>query len=169
MVPVDHVARIITACAFHGRLAEVVHITSYPGSTFEQLFSALIKFGFDINMADYSTWSDALRRDFAQSSINALYPLQHFVLHDLQHRLQAPILDDRNASSVLLADNAWTQEDFRVGRSVTTEDIGKYLAFLVGAGFLNSPTRLAALTLPSVPLMLVTLRSKHMGGRAGHV
>jgi L-aminoadipate-semialdehyde dehydrogenase len=169
MVPVDYAARIITASAFHaGPDTPVVHVTGRPCSTFDQVFSALNEFGFDVDMTDYNAWCGVLRRDFAQNSTNALYPLQHFVLDNLQQRLQAPILDNRNAAALLLADRDWTGEDLTARNSVTTEDIGKYLAYLVCIGFLDAPTKPAATALPSVPLDLVALKSKHVGGRGGH-
>ena len=53
-------------------------------------------------------------------------------------------------------------------KRVTTEDIGKYLAYLVHTGFLDPPTQPAETALPSVPLDFVALKSKHVGGRGCH-
>jgi L-aminoadipate-semialdehyde dehydrogenase len=78
------------------------------------------------------------------------------------------MLDNRNAEAVLLADRDWTGEDLTARKSITTKDIGKYLAYLVCIGFLDAPTQPAATALPSVPLDLVALKSKHVGGRGGH-
>ena len=168
MVPVDHVARIITASVFHSNPnMSVVHVAAHPGSDFVQLLSALPQFGFPVTMTDYDSWCRSLRDEFTHSSNNALYPLQHFVLSDLPHRLEAPILDDRNAMAILLADRDWTQEDLSQGRGVSMSDIGVFLSYLVETGFLKPPEKGAGRILPYIKLKSSALEKWSSAGGRG--
>jgi L-aminoadipate-semialdehyde dehydrogenase len=76
---------------------------------------------------------------------NALFPLLHFVLDDLPTSTKAPALDDTNTRAIL------RQGGYDVESTVSDELMSKYLAWLVVAGFLPSPsTETPAKALPSL-------------------
>jgi L-2-aminoadipate reductase len=169
MVPVDHVAHIIAASALYS-LKEgtyTVHVTGHPRSRFVDILSALSIYGFVVSTTDYVPWRIALERyTVRESKDNALYPLLHFVLDDLPQSTKAPELDDRNAQAILKLDTnpADTASYERTG--VTTEEMGLYLAYLVGIGFLNPPQAVAQRELPKIEIdrrILEKLRT--VGGR----
>ena len=60
-------------------------------------------------------------------------------MDNLPQSTKAPELDDRNARAVLKADIEWTGVDLTKGKGVTMNEMGIYLAYLVGIGFLNHP------------------------------
>ena len=62
MVPVDHVARIVIACAFHPPRTPVgvAHVTGHPRLRFNQFLGALQTFGYDVPQVDYVPWSQSL-------------------------------------------------------------------------------------------------------------
>lgn len=172
MVPVDHVARIVTASAFHAVPSDLVvlHVTGHPRSRFVDVLSALSEYGFQVRITDYVPWRIALERyTVLESRDNALYPLLHFVLDNLPQSTKAPELDDRTTRSVLKADADWTGEDVSSGKGVTIREMGIYLAYLVGIGFLDAPQAgTAVCRLPDVAVsqsILENLRS--VGGRGG--
>lgn len=151
MVPVDHVARIVTASAFHPiqDALSVIHVTGHPRSRFVEILSSLSEYGFHVVTTDYVPWRIALERfTILDSKDNALYPLLHFVLDNLPQSTKAPELDDRNARTILEADIQWTGVDVSQGRGVTMEEMGIYLAYLVGIGFLDVPRGPAKRPLP---------------------
>jgi L-aminoadipate-semialdehyde dehydrogenase len=172
MVPVDHVARIVTAAAFHSVQSNLVtlHVTGHPRSRFVDILSALAEYGFKVSTTDYVPWRIALERyTIVESRDNALYPLLHFVLDNLPQSTKAPELDDRNTQSILKADEAWTGEDLSSGKGVTVDEMGIYLAYLVGIGFLEAPQGgAAARALPRVNVSQSILNNLgSVGGRGG--
>jgi L-2-aminoadipate reductase len=173
MVPVDHVARIVTASALHsiqdGMIT--VHVTGHPRSRFVEVLSSLSEYGFQVSTIDYIPWRIALERyTISESKDNALYPLLHFVLDNLPQSTKAPELDDRNAHAVLTADIEWTGEDLTKGKGVTMDEMGVYLAYLVGIGFLHAPGASANRTLPNVKIRSSILEKlATVGGRGAKV
>jgi L-2-aminoadipate reductase len=172
MVPVDHVARIVTASAFHSVQSNLatLHVTGHPRSRFVDILSALSEYGFKVSTTDYVPWRIALERyTIVESRDNALYPLLHFVLDNLPQSTKAPELDDRNTKSVLKADEAWTGEDLSSGKGVTVDEMGIYLAYLVGIGFLEAPHGgAAARPLPHIRVSQSILNNLgSVGGRGG--
>jgi L-aminoadipate-semialdehyde dehydrogenase len=169
MVPVDHVARIVTASAFHpvqGALT-TVHVTGHPRSRFVEILSALTEFGFSVKVTDYIPWRIALERyTILDSKDNALYPLLHFVLDNLPQTTKAPELDDQNARSVLTADFEWTGDNLSEGKGVTMNEMGVYLAYLVGIGFLEPPTQKGNKLLPTLEIdSRIVAKLASVGGR----
>jgi len=75
---------------------------------------------------------------------NALFPLLHFVLDDLPASTKAAELDDTNAQA--LASGAGEKP----GASVGDEEMGRYLAWLIRAGFLDAPSNKNAKPLPEL-------------------
>ncbi|KDR72580.1 hypothetical protein GALMADRAFT_73591 [Galerina marginata CBS 339.88] len=148
MVPVDHVARC-TSLAAVSPLPEapvsVLHITARPLPTFNGMLSSLVQYGFPTEPCEYLVWRRKLEQHVMEVQDNALFPLLHFVLDDLPTSTKAPELDDSNTVALLRQDGA--------ALSSTVDDslMGLYLAWLVGAGFLPSPS------LPSPQKRLPTL------------
>lgn len=147
MVPVDHVA-LCTSLAAVSPLSDapmsVLHITARPLPTFNAILSALAQYGFPTEPCEYVVWRRKLEQHVMEAQDNALFPLLHFVLDDLPTSTKAPDLDDSNTAKLLQQHQ---------GKVVTTVDdslMGLYLAWLVGAGFLPSPSLSSFKNLPSL-------------------
>ena len=136
MVPVDHVA-LATSLAAISPLPEapmsVMHITARPPPTFNGMLSPLAQYGFPTETCEYLVWRRKLEQHVMEVQDNALYPLLHFVLDDLPTSTKAPELDDTNTHKVLAPHTE------RLNMTVDDEIMGRYLAWLVRAGFLPSP------------------------------
>lgn len=189
MVPVDHVARVVVACAFNPPASPlaVAHVTSHPRLRFNEFLSTLATYGYEVEKVDYIPWRIALETWVVEkSNDNALYaspsfhsftllilcsfPLLHFVLDNLPSSTKAPELDDTNAVTSLRADAAWTGEDWSAGAGVSVEQMGVYLAYLVALGFLPPPQKAGEIVLPAVELSEKAKRSLGtVGGRGGMV
>lgn len=148
MVPVDHVA-LCAALAAISPLDKlpfaVLHITANPLPTFNDLFLSLAQYGYVTQQCEYLVWRRQLEQHVMEVQDNALFPLLHFVLDDLPRDTKSPELDDANTVSLI--------GPYVPQASVTVGDtlIGKYLAWLVGAGFLPPP----ASPSPEKPLPLI--------------
>lgn len=81
---------------------------------------------------------------------NARMPLYHFATTDLPADTIAPEMDDANATAVLKADARFTGEDLSAGGFVDEEIMGRYLAYLVGIGFVGAPSSKGMKALPEV-------------------
>ncbi|KAM5446363.1 large subunit of alpha-aminoadipate reductase [Microsporum audouinii] len=174
MVPVDHVARVVVASAFHPPKPElsVTHVTSHPRLRFNQFLGTLQMYGYDVPQVDYVPWSSSLEQyvNDSQNSVSqhALMPLYHFVTADLPSNTRAPELDDTNASTSLKSDAKWSGVDVSAGSGVTEELMGLYLAYLVAIGFLSSPPAASAKPLPVVNLSDTQKAAlAGVGGRGG--
>ena len=146
MVPVNHVARTVVACAFHPPVSGVgvAQITGHPRLRFNQYLAALQTYGYEAQLVDYVPWASSLEDYVSANTDFALMPLFTFVANDLPSNTRAPELDDSNAEAALYADREWTGEDVSAGSGVTKTTIGLYLSYLVATGFLPAPTRQAA-------------------------
>ncbi|KZP25738.1 alpha-aminoadipate reductase Lys1p [Athelia psychrophila] len=137
MVPVNHVAKC-TALAAISPLPDasltVMHITARPLPTFNDLLSPLRQYGFPTTQCEYLVWRRKLEQHVMEVQDNALFPLLHFVLDDLPTSTKAPELDDTNTAALLAAHGQSTSS------TVSSELVGLYLAWLVAAGFLPSPS-----------------------------
>lgn len=62
MVPVDHVARLVTAAAFNPPTSApgVCHLTSHPRLRFNEYLAALEAYGYDVPQVEYSEWRSAV-------------------------------------------------------------------------------------------------------------
>lgn len=144
MVPVNHVARTVVACAFHPATEQgvcIAQVTGHPRLRFNQYLSALETYGYTAKIIDYVPWAASLEEYVATNNDFALMPLFTFVANDLPSNTLAPELDDRNAEASLYEDAKWTGEDVSGGSGVTKNIIGHYLAYLVAVGFLPPPTK----------------------------
>lgn len=144
MVPVNHVARTVVACAFNPATDEgvcVAQITGHPRLRFNQYLAALETYGYTAKVIDYVPWASSLEDYVASHEDFALMPLFTFVANDLPSNTLAPELDDSHAETSLYEDAKWTGEDVSAGSGVTKNTIGQYLAYLVAVGFLPPPTK----------------------------
>jgi len=154
MVPVDHVARVVVACAFFppasGDASTVAHVTSHPRLRFTGFLGTLATYNYLVSTEDYIPWRIALEKHITSPSTaeganeaqNALFPLLHFVLDNLPQSTKAPELDDSNATEALKRDAEWTKQDKSGGMGVSVETMGIYLGYLVNLGFLPAPPAL---------------------------
>ena len=85
--------------------------------------------------SEYVAWRRALERHVLEAQDNALFPLLHFVLDDLPTSTKAPELGDARMRALLAGAG-----ERRVCATVDGELVGRYLAWLVDAGFLPPPT-----------------------------
>lgn len=162
MVPVDHVARCTTLAALaplpapHDALS-VLHVAAYPRPTFNDFLSSLTRYGFATERCEYLLWRRQLEKHVMEVQDNALFPLLHFVLDDLPTSTKAPELNDANMRALLAPHMAQTS------RTVDDELMGKYLAWLVDAGFLPPPSNAA----PEKTLPRLASRATRAVGRSG--
>ncbi|KDQ08178.1 hypothetical protein BOTBODRAFT_118989 [Botryobasidium botryosum FD-172 SS1] len=138
MVPVDQVARYTALSALETGAdeasANIFHITAHPPVRFNDLFATLGKYGYVVEQCEYLVWRRKLEQHVLEVQDNALFPLLHFVMDDLPTSTKAPELSGRNTEALL----ARAKE----GRGAAVDDalVGKYLAWLVEAGFLDAPS-----------------------------
>ncbi|KAI0064915.1 large subunit of L-aminoadipate-semialdehyde dehydrogenase [Artomyces pyxidatus] len=147
MVPVDHVASCTTLAALsplQDAAMSVLHVQARPPPTFNDILSSLNRYGFSTQRCEYVVWRRRLEQHVMDVQDNALFPLLHFVLDDLPTSTKAPDLDDTNMRTVLRAHTS------RLGATVTDKLMGKYLAWLILAGFLPSPSIADAQRLPEL-------------------
>ena len=140
MVPVDHVARCCALAALAPLPAPAdalgaLHVAAAPRPTFNAFLGALGAHGFGTARSEYVAWRRALERHVLEAQDNALFPLLHFVLDDLPTSTKAPELDDARMRALLAGAG-----ERRVCATVDGELVGRYLAWLVDAGFLPPPT-----------------------------
>ena len=188
MVPVDHVARVVVACAFFppgsGHTNAVAHVTSHPRLRFTGFLGSLATFNYPVSIVDYIPWRIALEKHIMAPSAsgggkeeqNALFPLLHIVLDNLPQSTKAPELEDFNATEALKKDAEWTREDKSSGLGVSVATMGIYLGYLVSLGFLPAPPALEEgvneerLMLPHIHISEKQRRSlAEVGGRGALV
>lgn len=188
MVPVDHVARVVIACAFFppgsGHTDTVAHVTSHPRLRFTGFLGSLAMFNYPVSTTDYIPWRIALEKHImapgasggGKEEQNALFPLLHFVLDNLPQSTKAPELEDFNATEALKKDAEWTKEDKSGGMGVTVGTMGVYLGYLVSLGFLPAPpapvegVSEGLLTLPHVHISEIQRKClAEIGGRGALV
>ncbi|KZS97243.1 large subunit of L-aminoadipate-semialdehyde dehydrogenase [Sistotremastrum niveocremeum HHB9708] len=160
MVPVDHVARCVALSAVSQRTiagGTVFHITARPPVTYSSLLGCLRTYGYDVEPCEYVIWRRKLEQHVMESQDNALFPLLHFVLDDLPTSTKSAELADDNTVSLL--------KDAGAPSSSTVDErlMGIYLAWLVVAGFLPTPT----LAEPEKKLDTSSISHAHAVGRSG--
>lgn len=160
MVPVDHVARITSAVALQSPTSElrVYHVTAHPNPRFNEFLGSLAKYGYRVEKTEYLPWRTLLEQHVLKVQDNALFPLLHMVLDDLPTSTKAAQLDDEN--TLALMRKAGEKESETVDEAL----MGRYLAWLIAAGFLDPPTG-EGLALPVLDLQNGGARAM---GRSGH-
>ena len=165
MVPVNHVARCVVACALYPSSSSsfsnpelntnitVAHITApSPRPTFTSFASTLQTYGYHVPLTSYEEWRDKLveyvegtaagyqgeGKGEGEKEPHALLPLYHFVTKDLPGATRAPELEDGNMRRALERDG-FLRGGGKERRFVDEEVVGRYVAFLVGVGFLEGP------------------------------
>ncbi|KAK5159702.1 large subunit of alpha-aminoadipate reductase [Oleoguttula sp. CCFEE 6159] len=153
-VPVDHVASVVVASAFHPPTTPlgVAQVTSHPRLTMNEYLGALQLYGYDVPLQPYEQWKEEARKYVEEPSAKggeefALLPLYHMITTSLPASTRAPELADSNAAAALRADHASptsstsasTAVDHSAGAAVTPEIVGVYLAYLVALGFMPAP------------------------------
>ncbi|KAJ9078194.1 large subunit of alpha-aminoadipate reductase [Entomophthora muscae] len=154
MCPVDYVAKATVEAAFssaESQTTTIYHITNPHRFRFSQFFQALFDYGYAVDWSDYVEWRGQLMDVTLSSGDNALYPLLHFVLDDLPTSTKAPELDATNTLQLLSS------------QGITCPPMGglmgRYLAYLIHAGFLPPPSspnpecQLPVLDLPAASLI----------------
>jgi L-aminoadipate-semialdehyde dehydrogenase len=140
MVPVDHVARLTSLATLHplhlpSSSLPVLHVTASPPPTYNALFAALPHYGYAVARCEYLVWRRKLEQHIMRAEDNALFPLLHFVLDDLPTSTKAPELADGWARRVLRGGDDGEAEEATVDAGL----VGRYVAWLVGVGFLEGP------------------------------
>jgi L-aminoadipate-semialdehyde dehydrogenase len=167
VVPVPHVARLITATSFHAGPGTVAFVNADPRPSFNQYLSALETYGYDVPVVPYDSWKRKVEAFVAAGREElALLGLYHMVTGDLPAATKAPDVDDRNARAALEADAGFHARE--TSSTVTTAATGAYLAFLVARCFMPAPTRESAMPLPTVELGAEQIDAlNQVGGRGG--
>lgn len=164
MVPVDQVARCTALASLRllSRSVNVLHITSRPPTTYNELLEPLEKYGYPIEKCDYVTWRQKLEQHVLESQDNALFPLLHFVLDDLPTSTKSAELDDSNTTAIL---NLAGSEE-KLPLTVDDQLLGRYLSWLVSVGFLPPPSdKIANKRLPEVVTFTNVTKAVGRSGR----
>lgn len=150
MVPVDHVAKIVTSSSIVPPITKevgVCQVTAHPRLKFNDFLGSLNDYGYNLKQDDYPLWKSELENFVVnKSKESALFPLLHFVLDDLPQNTKAPELDDTNTSKALL--NYKTSNETPTG--VTNELMGLYISYLIKINFLPPPPGAGKKPLPEV-------------------
>ncbi|KAI9804605.1 MAG: putative NRPS-like protein biosynthetic cluster [Piccolia ochrophora] len=181
MVPVDHVARVVTATALQRPISplRVVQVTGHPRLKFNEFLSTLEECGYNVPQVDYASWRHSLEEYVGGAGerlrdVHALYespcpgppwlastladlkgrmPLYHFVTNDLPSNTRAAELDDANAVALLHADIESSPSLPTTKPGVSKDLVSAYLAYLIALGFLQAPPpSKSATTLPTIKL-----------------
>ncbi|KAF4471577.1 L-aminoadipate-semialdehyde dehydrogenase [Fusarium albosuccineum] len=175
-VPVNHVSRVVVACALNPipNGVHVAHVTGHPRLRMNEYLSALEYYGYKISEVPYDQWKDELENYVTaggqekDQEQHALMPLYHFCVNDLPANTRAPELDDRNTVRILKEDaEHWTGVDESSGYGVSRVDIGRFLRYLAETKFVPWPTGRGR-PLPEVNLTPAQLEAVGaVGGRGG--
>ncbi|KAL8736526.1 MAG: hypothetical protein Q9181_002396 [Wetmoreana brouardii] len=114
MVPVDHVARCVVACALHpstspsSSTVTVGQITARPRMMFTEFAATLKTYGYDVDLVPYEEWKEKLVRYVEQQQQDkvkdgqeehALMPLYHFATSPPQPLLPSSTTQTRKPPS----------------------------------------------------------------------
>jgi len=137
----------ITAAPVDFVAASIVHCSKLPSSyglafhflnpdrnfRFSTMFQILHDIGYDhLKGEEYYDWQNSLKNLTLTSDNNALFPLLHFVLDDLPNKSKNPELTQENMGAALRGTDI-------ICPSLATL-LPRYIAFLIKAGFLPSPS-----------------------------
>lgn len=167
MVPVDHVAHCAALATVHPlklNITNVLHVTSHPPVTYNDLLEPLSRHGYPVEQCEYIIWRQKLEQYVLDAQDNALFPLLHFVLDDLPSNTKSAELDDTN-TKLLLGQETGQETGHITTATVNRELMAKYLAWLVNAGFLPTPSSIAEVALPEV----IACGNTRAVGRSGRI
>ena len=176
-VPVAQVSRIVVAAVFHlpdvlGEPMGVAQVTSHPRLTLNEWMAALEVYGYPVPIVPYQAWCRRIKEyvdDDTEEDDHALLPLFHYVTGDLPANTIAPELDDTNAEKALQSYQKHVQSHGQplAESALSTEILGKYLAYLVAIDFLPAPAKTGKCELPGIEgTRDQTLAANHLGGRS---
>jgi L-aminoadipate-semialdehyde dehydrogenase len=115
-------------------MVPVDHVTSRPRTRYNDFLLPLGEsYGYKVESTPYLEWRTRLEQHVLEVGDNALFPLLHFVLDDLPTSTKSAELDDSNTRALLQAAGE------RDAMNVSEDVLGRYLAWLVKAGFLDAP------------------------------
>ncbi|CAD6501403.1 BgTH12-01655 [Blumeria graminis f. sp. triticale] len=181
-LPVNHVALLAVAASLNvpsvsisetTNRIHVIHGTAHPRLKMNELLFSLEHYGYSVPECGYDKWRKELEAYVTTNVVtpedeqHALMPLFHMCIDDLPSSTKAPELNDSNAVSVLRDDAYhWTGIDSSDGKTVSQEQIGTILAYLVAIGFIPKPDENRGTKLPVIALVpnLDSSRRK-VGGR----
>ena len=181
MVPVDKVADVVVAASLHPAHSstDLANIDARPRLSFSQFLGCLEAYGYCVPAVTYKQWRDQME-DWISGSVSAskeehaLLPLASWVLADLPGSTKAPRLSIENSLAALRADanrrpktrisDVEPEQPLRM--TVTEDDVGRYLAFLIATKFIPPPKRAGTKQLPTLDALAAQLRSMSgVGGR----
>ncbi|KAI9347701.1 hypothetical protein BDR26DRAFT_1004815 [Obelidium mucronatum] len=146
MCSVDYVADAVAEVAAkeESLALGVFHIWNANHYRFDDLFSQIKAFGYNVQPTDYITWRTSLM-DLTLAPIieaekekdpHALFPLLHFVLDDLPTSTRSPELDESNTRKIC--------EGSKVVCPDMRNVMALYFGYLRETGFLGEPSSDAA-------------------------
>ena len=167
-VPVQQVASIVVAAAFHLSTATdvntaVAQVSNKPQLRLNEWIGAVEAYGYKLPMVPYKEWCtkviDYVNDDTREE--HALLPLFHFVVGNLpQNTIAAELSTDQATAALeLYGGNP-------AASAVDMRSIGMYLAYLVTIGFLPAPAEKGELELPQVDEERIRGMNADMGGRS---
>ena len=154
MVPVDVVAAITVAASIHPAHSstDVANVNASPRMKLSTFLDYLNDYGYDVANVSYEDWRDEMdhwifRDESKEKEEHALLPLASWVMSDLPGSTKAPQLAISNSLAALRADVGGEINGALDGNAVPTmseitvtkEDVGRYLAFLVAIKFIPEP------------------------------
>jgi L-aminoadipate-semialdehyde dehydrogenase len=171
MVPVDRVARLVNAVAFHAESGKLAHVDARPRLTFNEYLGFLENYGYTVPQVPYAEWKAKVEtyvETVPQTGFDelALLGLYHMVTGDLPSATKAPNLDDANSQAALKADDA--EQEKATPSAVDENAVGKYLSFLIQRGFMPKPEEKGRRDLPGAELGKEQVEAlDKVGGRGG--
>ncbi|KAI8906331.1 hypothetical protein EDD86DRAFT_210399 [Gorgonomyces haynaldii] len=135
MCCVDYVADCVVKVALSPASVSlgVFHTWNAFKFRFDDMFSALIDQGYELQNSEYIHWRTALMELTMATTDNALFPLLHFVLDDLPTSTKSPELDDSNARKIL--------QPLGIQSRDMKQLMSLYLGYLTAVGFLEQPKK----------------------------
>ncbi|KAJ2158263.1 large subunit of alpha-aminoadipate reductase [Coemansia sp. RSA 552] len=151
---VDYVAHVVVEAISQPRALShlVYHVFNQDGFRFQDLFDLLRAYGYPVADIEYMQWRAQLMDYTLANNDSALYPLLHYVLDDLPTSTKSPKLDNSHTQALLEGTG------IECPRMVSL--VGRYLAYLVKAGFLGQPAQEAERQLPELDIEIHGLVSR---------
>ncbi|KAJ2782390.1 large subunit of alpha-aminoadipate reductase [Coemansia javaensis] len=154
LCPVDYVARVVVEAVSQPRAPErlVYHVFNREHFRFQDMFDLLRAYGYAIKDIEYMQWRSRLMEFTLANNDTALFPLLHYVLDDLPTSTKSADLDDAHTQALLAGTG--------VACPPMKSLMGRYLAYLVKAGFLAAPAPDAERPLPELDVEIRGLVSR---------